>query len=772
MSTKFFIPGRFSPKIIRSTALGLLTLLIVTGMPVLAQESTPTSQSAPATENVVSLPEDLPITPTIAAAEPGQYVLEFNRSPVVGNRLRFQGIYDEQRLHFTRPRNWQATSVKVLLRYRHSAALYATRSNLTVLINGTSIGSVPLNQRQGEIGDAVFEVPTDLLQDHNELVMAALQNNSPTCTQDPFDPSLWTEILPDSKLVFDFQPQEIAPSFSEFPYPLFDDLSLQKNELAYLLPAEADSQWLSATARLQTALGRAARYRPLDNRLVDSLDAVANQERLVVLGTPAQHPLLAELDLPFQLDSGRFIDADGTPLPETAGLLMWTTTAEGQVPILVVTGNGPEGVTKAAQYLVQPADRQIATGPALVVNQVAELASPDPRYWPSYLPDKPEFKLSDLSTPNGEAYGDITVRGSHSPALKLDFKALPDDQFLPGSQMVLHYSYGPQINPLTSLVEVELDGVTLEGARLTEVEGAEDKRLTVNLPPDRITPTSELQVNFRLDPRERRSCSRVTDQQLWGTIHSDTEFRLQREAVTRLPDLAELQTGFPFTAPQDLSTAAAVLPNQPSKHDIQLLLEMAERLGRLSRADSVQLDAYIQADLPETVQSDRNLIVIGTEERFPFPELLKDSGFTLQDRLTRRWGESQIQPLGDDQGLLKAVLSPWSDKHIALALSARNDQGLAEVGALIRHDPLFYQLEGDTALISAQVDDPDPYDAAAYRLEFLRQSPQVQLATTTTPWIWRLSRTNWLLLMPATIVLTLLIYAAAQNYLYRSRDDQ
>jgi hypothetical protein len=376
----------------------------------------------------ITLPTNLPKPAVIAPGKPGQYVLEFNRSPVVGNRLRFSGIYDEQRLYFTRPRNWHPKSVKVLLRYRHSAALYATRSNLTVLINGTSIGSLPLNQPMGEIGDAVMAVPIDLLQDNNELVVAALQNNSPTCTQDPYDPSLWTEVLPDSKLVLDYVPQAVVPDFSQFPYPLFDLLSLEPNRVAYLQPTSADTPWLTAVARLQTYLGRTAHYRPLDSRLLKHLDALTPEERLVVLGTPAQQPGLAALTLPFELKEGQFVDDKGTPLPQDSGLLMWATAADDRSPVLVVTGNGEAGVAKAVQYLVQPQNQQISTGHGVVVNQAGDVPSPPARQWPGYLPEDKDFLLTDLASPTRQPLDEMTVRGSHAPAMEIDFKALPDDR--------------------------------------------------------------------------------------------------------------------------------------------------------------------------------------------------------------------------------------------------------------------------------------------------------------------------------------------------------
>lgn len=734
-----------------------------------AGEGSPPPERPPLdTTASVTLPETDQPSPVIAAAEPGQYVLEFNRSPVVGNRLRFAGIYDEKRLRFTRPRNWETKSVKLVLRYRHSAALYATRSNLTGIINGTSVGSVPLNQLQGEIGTATFDVPLHLLQDYNELLVTALQNNSPTCTQDPFDPSLWTEVMPDSKLVFDFVPQPITPDFSQFPYPLFDELSLQTNQVTFLQPQAADSTDLTSLARFQAALGRMAGYRPLETRLVKDWEGLQPQERLVVIGMPQSQPALANLDLPLTLKDGQFLDGDGKAIADDIGILMWATLQEGQVPVLVATGNTPEGVAKGVQFLVQGSDRRIGAGHLLLVNQIATPQSPDARDWPGYLPSKPEFLLGDLSTDTQQPIEDVTVRGSHSPALELDFKALPDDQVQPGSSMVLHYSYGPQINPLTSMVEVELNGVAIQGRRLTAVEGNRQETMNINLPTDKITPTSRLRVNFRLDPRERRSCSRVTDQQLWGTIHKTTSFNVPRESIVKLPDLKLLRTGFPFTAPQDLSALAIVVPDNPTQSELTLLRSLLERLGRLSKADSIQLEVYRQQDLPETVRSDRHLIAIGGQAQFPFPEILETGDFSLGDRLTRRWGDSQVQTLPDGEGLAKMVLSPWNQERVLLALSGQTARGLERLADLFRYDPLFFQLEGDTALISAQVKNPDPYAAKDYRLEFLQQQPQVAVVTTpSSRRIWRLLRSNWLFVVPTMIVLTLFMYGVAQAYLRR-----
>lgn len=723
------------------------------------------SQAQPAKPAAFTLPKNVP-DPIVAPADLSEYVLEFSRSPIVGNRLRLESIYSEARLRFTRPRDWDTKTVKLQLRYRHSPALYATRSNLTVLVNGTSVGSVPLNQPENKITTTLFNVPVSLLQDYNEVTIAALQNNSPTCTQDPYDPSLWTEILPDSKLVFGVEPRSIPLNFSNYPYPFLDVLSLDAPQIAFLSPETVDESWLTPAARLQSAIGQFAQYREVDSRTIQAIDQLKENERLVVIGTPESQPALADLDLPLAIEQNQLRDDQGKVLPPDVGVLMLTTADSDRVPVLVATGNGEAGVAKAVQALVQRPDREIATGNVMLIDDTQSIAAPPLREWQGYLPAQDRFKLSDLRTYNDQPYGDVTVRGSHAPALEFDFRTLPDEQILNGSSMTLVYSYGPQVNPLTSQVEVQLDGVPLGGDRLTSVDGGNRRVLKLDLPEGSVKPTSKIQVNFRLDPRERRSCSRVTDQQLWGTIHSDTSFDLRRGNVTRLPDLKLMTSGYPFVAPQDMSNLAIVLPEQPNSKELDLMLELSERLGRMTRADAIQFQVYRKPELPKEAQTDRHLIGIGTRARFPLPEVFQPQGFTLQGQFTRQWGDSQTQTVPDSEGLIRSILSPWNPERVLVALTGQTDEGLQQVQSVIQRDFLFSQLEGDTVLVSTNTEDPSPFDPADYRLEFLRQSPQREVVTEGGWQEWlKVFQGNWYVLAPGFVAATLVLYAVMQVYL-------
>jgi hypothetical protein len=712
--------------------------------------------------------------PEIAAPPSGDpYVLEFTRSPVVGKRFSLRGIYDEARLGFTRPRDWKLKSVKAQIRYRHSPALYATRSNLTVLINGASIGSIPLNRKDGEIGNAVFNIPLDLLQNYNELTIGALQNNSPTCTQDPYDPSLWTEVLPDSKLVFDYTPQPVNLNFDRFPYPIFDELSLFPNQIAYLLPNQIDSNWLTSASRLSATIGRLAEYRRLDSRVVKTVDEVgenvsktAPAERLVVIGTPSQQPILKSLDLPMTVKDDQILDEKAKAFPPDVGVLMLTTTPDKKSPVLVATGNGPVGMAKAVQFLVQAKDRKIGTGQYLIVKNLTLVPSPSPQDWPGYLPVVDSFKLSDLKRSDNKPWQDVTVRGSDSPPIEIDFKAVPDDQFKQGNTMTLVYSYGPQINAKTSLVEVKLDGVSLIGKRLTSINGGNRETLKIPLPGNLIKPTSKISVDFRLDARERRSCSRVTDQQLWGTLHSDTSFNLQRINTVELPNLELLRYGFPFASPQDLSTTAIALPKKPTPTEVATLLEFSTRLGRLSKANSVQLQVYTAGSIPKELLEKRQLVGIGTQATFPFPEALTAGEFQLKDLLERQRQKSEVTTVPDSEGVIKQIISPFAKDRVLLALTAQTELGLNQIQDFLRQDPLFFQLQNDTALISANTANPEPYDPNAYNLEFLQREPLRTVDKTPVQrQVFRLVSGSWFLLAPAMVAATLILYGIVQGYL-------
>jgi hypothetical protein len=173
--------------------------------------------------------------------------------------------------------------------------------------------------------------------------------------------------------------------------------------------------------------------------------------------------------------------------------------------------------------------------------------------------------------------------------------------------------------------------------------------------------------------------------------------------------------------------------------------------------------------LPAEVRNQYHLVGIGTRDRFPFPEAFNgDGGFKLGNAFTRQRQESTIQSLPDNEGVSKQLLSPWNNDRTLLALTAQTNEGMREVQDLFDRDPLFSQLRGDTVLIRRNQQNPSPFDANGYSLEFLQQT--VQRRIVNTGFLSRISlflQDFWFLIPTGIVLIALLLYGFSQLYLNR-----
>ena len=705
-----------------------------------------------------------------------RYILEFNRSPIVGNRLQMRGVYSERRLGFTRPRGWDVKTVKALIRYQHSPDLLPERSNLIVRVNGTSVGSVPLTETNGEIGEFLVDIPADLIQDYTEITLVAQQNNDKACS-DPADPMLWTEVMPDSKVILDYEPQSIALDFANFPYPFFDALALDANRITYVMPEEADQTWMTAAARFQASMGRQADYRPLTTNMVEDFDSLAWNDRLVIIGTPKNQPLLKELALPINQANGKLVDSKTKqPYPDDVGLLMLANVPDSGNPVLVISGNGPKAIERGIQTLQSQDGSALTNGSITLVTSTSQPKSPEPRDWPGHLPTEDKFNLSALKQVGGKPFKDITVRASSAPPIDIDFRALGDDHFLRGNAMKLVYSYAPGLNPRNSTVEVAIDDVTIAGQRLSG-RGGTNETFNVNLPENLIKPDSKLRIAFQLNPKDGENCGIANDGNLWATIHSDTSFNLSRETSVDLPNLKLAQVGFPFAAPQDLSNTSFVTAEKPSPAAIMTLLEASERLGRLSQSKAVQINAYPEGELPTDERSNDNLILVGSRDELPLASELsaktkRGNSLTLTgNSLTGKDG-TVVQTL-DGKGIIQQIVSPWNKERVILALTGQSDSDLSIVQQVLEYDTWFLQLEGDTVLVSRNDETASPFDPNAYEFKTLQVNNTRRLENVgPLSKASRFLQERWLLLPVAVLGLCLMMYGISQIYLKRVGDTK
>jgi cellulose synthase operon protein B len=295
------------------------------------------------------------------------------------------------------------------------------------------------------------------------------------------------------------------------------------------------------------------------------------------------------------------------------------------------------------------------------------------------------------------------------------------------------------------------------------------------LPENLIKPNSKIKVNFKLEPKGEgsdRACGQLTDQQLSGTVLSSTEFTVNREIGADLPNLKLLTSGYPLADMQDLSRMAIVVPDAPTPGDLMTLLKFSERMGRLSRAASVEHQVFLSGGLTQTVKDNKHIVAIGTSAHFPLPEVFKQ-GLGLMDSVNRQFGKTQMRTLPNADGVIKSVISPWNKERLVLALTGQTEQGLKQVQDVLGADPWFYQLQGDTALMTPTMANPSPYDPNGYQFQFLQESaPQTLENLNPLNKVRRFLQSHFYLLPIGIIAVSLLMYGIAQRYLKRVAEGQ
>lgn len=607
---------------------------------------------------------------------------------------RLKTVRTQRDYAFTRPQGWQVLpSSNIHLTFQHGSNLLPERSSLNVLVNNRILKSIPLGKDNIMPTALNIAVPPDLLKDNNILSFQVDQHYTYKC-EDPFSEELWTEVLPDSALTLNYSWKPVHPDLAQYPFPLLDPLNnYTPTVVGYVVPTSASDSSLEAFGVVAAHLGQQAAWRELKPYVGDA-GAVHSNDNLVLIGTPEENSAIGAisggLDLP--LSGGQFHDHSGAAIPADAGVLQLVPNPNNPTrAILVVSGNGPDGVKKAAHVLAQGRLNKILTGRSAIIKDYQRGADYPYRAWDGFiLKSGDDFAGLDLPTQ--------TTRGITALPIFYKIKVMPD-LFLPGKTMVkLHtkYSYASQLDASQSKLEVLLNGKAIKSVPLDDKNGKSLADLTVDIPAEEFHTYNDLEYRFHLYPEKYDMCRFVTDVHIWGTIHNTSSIELPGEIKAPLPDVGLINDGgYPFTAYQDMSKTGLVLPDSISRTDLDAMLQLLTRLGRTSLSHKgIELTANHAGSLPDDVKKDRNLIVIGQRDHNKLFSDLKDKASLLVDGSWNTLQEDQKAKVAQlnytpGQGIVEEMLSPWNGNRVALLVTGQNDTALVRDAQLFQNDAWY-----------------------------------------------------------------------------------
>lgn len=683
-----------------------------------------------------------PAVPTAAAAGGGGgnslLITMKNLGDPDGYRLKT--VRTQRDYPFTRPKGWNVLpSSNIHLDFQHGANLLPERSSLNVLVNNRILKSIPLGKNNVTPNVVNIPVPPELLKDNNILSFQVDQHYTYKC-EDPFSEELWTEVLPDTTMTLNYSWLPVHPDLAQYPFPLLDPLnSYTPSVVGYIVPSTASDQTLEAFGTVAAHLGQQAQWRAIKPYVADESN-LNTGDNLILIGTPQENPAIGSLggglDLP--LSGNQFSDKNGTPIPADYGVLQLIPNPNNPTrAVLVVSGNSPEGVKKAAHVLAQNTVNKILVGRSAIIKDYNAGAEYPFRAWDGFI-------LQSGDNFNALGMDTQTARGITALPIFYKIKLMPDI-FLPGHRKVrLHtiYSYASQLDASQSKLEVLWNGRALHSVPLNDKAGKSLAELVTDIDTENVHTFNDLEYRFHVYPEKYDMCRFVTDVHIWGTIHNTSWIEFPGELKAPLPDVGLVNDGgYPFTGYQNMAHTSIVLPDAPGHTDLDAMLQFVTRMGRVSTSHKgIDLSAYKASTLPDGVKKDSHLVVIGRRGENKLFDQLQGKATLLTENKINTLKEDQQKQIAQlnytpGQGVIEEMLSPWNENRVALLITGENDTAMVHDAQLFGNDDWYGAIKQGNLTV---VNDEGPQSLILLRKGEARFFyPQDLRAGFTLPsWAW------------------------------------
>lgn len=496
------------------------------------------------------------------------------------------------------------THMKLVLRYSHSPALLPKESHIKVMLNDEVIGIAPIVKDAGG-QTLVQEIDIDprFIVDRNHLLFQFIGHYAATC-EDPLRNSLWADISGASELVTSFVPLTLQNDLSLLPEPFFDRRDIRQLTVPVIFSAAPALSTVNAAGIVSSWFGKLAGERGA--KFPTHLDAVPPGHG-VVIATNSDRPAFLRGHAP----------VDGPTIE------MITNPADGQSKLLLLLGRDGNDIADAAQSLVL--GHAAMSGARVTINSRRDEA-------PRAAYDAPKWVRSDRPTRLGELIDypqQLQATGHASRPLKVDLKIPPDIFSLAGRgvPMTLRYRHSPSVRVGESLLTMSLndemvqsfdlsprpDGNALAAkfSRTDDALQTEERRLPI--PTYKLKGQNSLQFAFAFARHQEGPCPDIPpDDTRRAMIDPDSTLDFSGfHHFARMPNLnAFASVGFPFTKYADLSQTVIVMPEHPTRHEIEAAITLLGHFGRATGLPGSRV--RIVGPSEESLLADADLLVIGS----------------------------------------------------------------------------------------------------------------------------------------------------------------
>ena len=615
---------------------------------------------------------------------------------------------------FTLPGDQVVTSAQLKLDVKVTPEMAARNATLELMLNGQSLGSVPLGAEGDDVSHYQLDVPGPLMVSSNNLSFRINDGEAQQCMRDLTN-RYGVTILPQSQFSWEGQQLDVGDDLSHFPRPFFDHLQMTPASVTISFPQKMSGEEISAAALVSSWFGIQTDYRGI------SFKALRNrlpEKHGIVIGHPGEQ--VGELTLP----------QTGKPL------LKIVDNPNNPVYKLLLIVGSDDSALRAAAWRLTRGNFAPQSGSVEVPAQTIPVSKPyDAPRW--ITTDRP-VKISELLRKDQS----MTVSGVWHEPLRVAFRAAPDLYLWDGENIPLQIGYRfpseSWIDDRNSRLSVTLNNTFLRDLPMNKqgiLESlwhrlggdARQEKMVIPLDPYLIYGDNQLQLYFNVVPKDSAPCNVLLNNNIKSRIAEDSWIDLSHTRhFSQLPNLSYfVGASFPFSRQADYSRTLLLLPDTPSDTEVAMLLNLAARSG--TATGTVLGNNRVVLGMPsgganlEYLRQRDVLAVSGLDQTQFNQSLLSNSPFYVSDNTlsvrpqtlwqkAQRWlmGYWNVDSLEADRYLSSnnawrgfiSYRSPWNSERVVVTALGSSDEQLGHLNGDLNSARINASIRGDTAIIT------------------------------------------------------------------------
>jgi hypothetical protein len=501
------------------------------------------------------------------------------------------------------------TRAVLRLRYSYSPALIPTQSHIKLAMNDELVNVIPITKEDAG-KKLVFEAEIDprLITDFNRLALNFIGHYATEC-EDPIHSSLWADVSGTSELILSVQKLAVANDLATLPEPFFDRRDSRRLQLNFIFADKPSHATLEAAAVTASWFGKLAAWRGA--RFPTAINTLPAGHAIVFAPDDARPKAIAA------------IPAIAALPPATGpGLMIVTNPVDPFSKLLVLLGRDSADMARAAAALV--AGNIAMSGNQVQVKEAIRAAPRPPYDAPNWVRLDRPMRFAELV----DTTQALQVNGHEPPPIVLNLR-IPPDLFTwrnHGVPLDLKYRYSPLSrnsesrltmrinNELVQAFNLSQSGVATENNRLRLPileNGFLSNSQSLLIPAFKLGIRNSMQYGFSFTYLKENNCRDSQVDNISAMIDADSQIDF-----SGLPNFAEMpnlgffaSSGYPFTKYADLAQTVVVLPDAPSRLDIQTMLALVGRMGESTGATATRVRVMDQND--ESKFKDADLLIVG-----------------------------------------------------------------------------------------------------------------------------------------------------------------